>query len=117
VQEYSDLGGDASRLVIEPGSRNTEENARYSSELMKPTPDQKWLLITSAAHMPRAIGCFRRVGFQVDAYPVSYMTKKAAGTSFSSERLKQLDFAVKAWVGLVAYRLFQKTDALFPSPH
>ncbi len=116
VQDYSDLGGDLSRLVLEPRSRNTDENARYSSKLMKPQSDQRWLLVTSAAHMPRAVGCFRRAGFQVDAYPVSYVTKKAAGTLSCAERLKQLDIAVKEWVGLLAYRLFQKTDVLFPSP-
>ena len=66
--------------------------------------------------MPRAIGCFRRAGFKVEAYPVSYMTKKAAGAASASKRLEQLDFAVKEWVGLVAYRLFQKTDTFFPSP-
>jgi uncharacterized SAM-binding protein YcdF (DUF218 family) len=37
---------------------------------MQPKPGERWLLVTSAAHMPRAIGCFRRAGFAVEACPV-----------------------------------------------
>ena len=54
------LGLDPKRVVFEDRSRNTAENARLSKELMKPGPGENWLLITSAFHMPRAVGSFRQ---------------------------------------------------------
>lgn len=117
AKQFTLLGGDASRLTVETGSRNTEENARYTAEMVKPAPDQRWLLITSAFHMPRAIGCFRRAGFHVEAYPVAYLTSNSLDIvrSFGSKGVGLLDLAAKEWAGLLAYRLFRKTDALYPS--
>ena len=67
-------GLDARRILVETRSRNTYENAVYSKELAQPQPGQIWLLVTSANHMPRAVGCFRAVGFDVIPYPVDYDT-------------------------------------------
>ena len=46
------------RVLLEDRARNTYENAVFSKQLMKPKPGERWLLVTSAVHMPRAIGCF-----------------------------------------------------------
>ena len=70
-------------------------------------------------HMPRAAGCFRLAGFQVESYPVNSMTRRPdrfALFRFGRKALFQFDRAVKEWIGLVAYRLMGKTDALFPGP-
>src|SRR5215216_5073795 len=56
------FGISKSRITLEDQSRDTAENARYSKALINPRPGERWLLVTSAAHMPRAIGAFRRVG-------------------------------------------------------
>ena len=64
----------ASRLTLEDRSRNTIENAVYSKALAQPKPGERWLLVTSALHMPRAMGAFRQAGFAVEAYPVDYQT-------------------------------------------
>ena len=78
------------------------------------------MLVTSAYHMPRAIGVFRREGFAVEAYPVDWRTRGASDLArpFVSlaDGLKRSDTAVREWVGLVAYRLSGRTDDLFPSP-
>jgi len=75
----------------------------YSAELIKPNPNERWLLVTAAFHMPRAIGCFRRVGFKVEAYPTEYTTGKISylQTVFglSSGALSRLDIAMKEWLG------------------
>src|SRR5262249_5963192 len=80
--------------------------------LLKPKPSERWLLVTRALHMPRAVGCFRAAGFQVEPYPVEFKQAFAPG----SEALNDLDKAAKEWIGLAAYRLMGKTDALFPGP-
>jgi uncharacterized SAM-binding protein YcdF (DUF218 family) len=60
------------RLITEDRSRNTDENARFTKAIADPKPHERWLLVTSAYHMPRAIGAFRRAGFPVEAYPVEW---------------------------------------------
>ncbi len=55
------------RVTLENRARNTYENAVFTKELAKPRLNERWLVVTSAAHMPRAIGCFRRAGFPVEA--------------------------------------------------
>jgi len=52
--------------------RVTAENAVFTKHLIRPKSGEHWLLVTSAFHMPCAIGAFRQAGFPVDAYPVDY---------------------------------------------
>ncbi|MEC9367206.1 MAG: YdcF family protein, partial [Pseudomonadota bacterium] len=59
------MGVELSRLVMEPASRDTYENAVFTRKLLQPAPGSRWLLVTSASHMPRAMGCFRKAGFEV----------------------------------------------------
>ena len=65
-------------MLLESRSRNAAENAAFTKELVKPKPGERWLLVTSAQHMPRAVGCFRRAGFPVEAYPVGWRTGRHA---------------------------------------
>src|SRR5262245_1809864 len=60
------------RLVVEVESHNTHENAMFSARIIRERGWKKILLITSAFHMPRALGCFRAEGIEVDALPVDY---------------------------------------------
>src|SRR4029079_5186358 len=71
---WQSLGIGASRIELENASRNTFENATMTKALVQPEPGQRWLLVTSAFHMPRAVGCFRRAGFAVEPYPVDWQT-------------------------------------------
>ena len=120
IKRFADLGGDPARINMEPQSRTTSEDALYSAALLKPKPSERWLLVTTAMHMPRAVGCFRAAGFQVEPYPVEFMTGGLSGLfalfATGSSALIQFDRAVKEWIGLIAYRLMGKTDALFPGP-
>jgi uncharacterized SAM-binding protein YcdF (DUF218 family) len=107
------------RVLLESRSRNTAENAAYTRNLIVPKSGERWLLVTSAQHMPRAVGCFRKVAFPVEAYPVGWRTKR--GLELMPERtiaggLARVDAAASEWIGLVAYRLAGKTSELFPSP-
>lgn len=114
------LGLPRSRLILENLSRNTRENAAFSAQLVLPKPGERWLLVTSAWHMPRAVGCFRKAGFEVVAHPVDYRTRgwidAARVNSFASDGLLAFDLAAKEWVGLVAYRLAGYSESWFPEP-
>jgi uncharacterized SAM-binding protein YcdF (DUF218 family) len=74
LKKFARLGCDRERVTMERRSRNTFENAVYSKQVIKPNAHERWLLVTAALHMPGAIGCFRRVGFMVEAYPIQYTT-------------------------------------------
>jgi uncharacterized SAM-binding protein YcdF (DUF218 family) len=105
------------RILVEGRSRNTYENALYSHALADPKPGQTWVLVTSAMHMPRAVGCFRHVGWNVLPYPVDFHTTAHPGLGFAlADHLGLLDLAAKEWVGLVAYRLLGRIDEVFPGP-
>jgi uncharacterized SAM-binding protein YcdF (DUF218 family) len=117
---FAQLGGDPARIIyIEPRPRTTSEDALYAAALLKPKPSERWMLVTSALHMPRAVGCFRVAGFQVEPYPVEFTTAQShpfAGFTPGSAALAHLDTTAKEWIGLIAYRLMGKTDVLFPEP-
>ncbi|MGF3023675.1 YdcF family protein [Methylobacterium aquaticum] len=112
------LGVPPERITYDERSRNTHENAAFSAALVKPKPGERWLLVTSAWHMPRAMGCFRRAGFTVTAYPVDYRTGPGAVAlhATAGDGLFELDVAVREWLGLVAYRASGYTESLFPGP-
>lgn len=114
------LGLDPARILIEERSRNTHENAVYSREIAQPQPGETWLLVTSAFHMPRSVGVFRQAGFEAIPYPVDFRTigrdGPLPGFSTISDGLRRFDVAAREFVGLVAYRLTGRTDALFPAP-
>jgi uncharacterized SAM-binding protein YcdF (DUF218 family) len=120
VRQFEALGIAHDRITAEEQSRNTIENAVFSRLLANPQPGERWLLVTSAYHMPRAIAVFRAAGFPVEAYPVDWRTRGPADTlrPFASlgDGLRRTDTAVREWVGLVVYRLTGKTNELFPRP-
>jgi uncharacterized SAM-binding protein YcdF (DUF218 family) len=115
------LGIEESRIILEPRSLSTAENAAFTRDLIMPQPGQRWLLVTSASHMPRAAGAFRRAGFPVIPYPVGFTTSGLPGDYWSIQTdalagLVRADVALHEWIGLVAYWLTGRTDAVFPGP-
>jgi uncharacterized SAM-binding protein YcdF (DUF218 family) len=116
---FSEAGLSSDLVIYESRSRNTFENAEFSSALLKPKPEEKWILVTSASHMPRAVGVFRHFGFDVIPWPADYESLGTAGelsglTSSVSSGLSVCDLAVKEWIGLVAYRISGRIDELLP---
>jgi uncharacterized SAM-binding protein YcdF (DUF218 family) len=110
------LGIAKERLVLEQESRDTYQNAQFAARLLDPKPGERWLLVTSAWHMPRAIGCFRRAGFAVEAWPADYRASVARFNDSFPDGLRRIDFVVREYVGLLAYYLTGRTTALFPAP-
>ncbi|MGH6967754.1 MAG: YdcF family protein [Stellaceae bacterium] len=115
AQLLTELGLAPSRLVIENRSRTTHENAVFSKQIVDPKPGEVWVLVTSAYHMPRAVGCFRRVGWPVVADPVDFEAVRRLHISLAVG-LDSIEKAAHEWLGLVAYRIAGWTGALLPGP-
>lgn len=102
AQFFAEMGLDMSRVILEPDARNTSENARRSAALVDET--QRWVLITSAFHMPRAVASFERAGWtDLVPYPVDF---NARPTRFIWDFVRQLDFltvALREYMGQLAY--------------
>jgi uncharacterized SAM-binding protein YcdF (DUF218 family) len=117
---FQSLGISRDRLLLERRSRNTQENAEFSKALANPKSGERWLLLTSAYHMPRSVGIFRKVGFAVEPYPVDWKTGTRSDVLSMHSRFLDgvllADIAVREWIGLIAYRVVGRTDELFPSP-
>jgi uncharacterized SAM-binding protein YcdF (DUF218 family) len=121
---FTELGVARDRLILEAAARDTYENAVLLKKKLAQRGDlgagSRWLLITSAYHMPRAMGAFRQAGFDVEAWPVDYRTRGRDDLTRPfdkvSEGLRRVDVAAREWTGLLAYWLRGRTDALFPAP-
>ena len=115
-----EMGINGDRILPDNNSSNTAENAVESIKLAKPQPGENWLLVTSAFHMPRSMGCFRQVGFKTLPWPVDYRTRgmKDATRFFSaaSKGLRRIDIVSREWIGLLAYRLTGRIPSIFPAP-
>jgi uncharacterized SAM-binding protein YcdF (DUF218 family) len=109
----------ASQIVLEERSRSTHENAVYAKELLQPRPGSHWVLVTSAYHMPRAVGVFRAAGWEAIPWPVDFRVDPRAGLYPDFDLLGGLTagtLAGKEWLGLLGYRLMGWTRELFHAP-
>ena len=120
VKEFEALGIPHDRLSAEEQSRNTVENAVFSRLIANPQPGERWLLVTSAYHMPRAVGTFRAAGFPIQPYPVDYQTRGPGDAvrpfGVVNKGFGLTDIAAHEWLGLLVYRLTGRTLELFPGP-
>jgi uncharacterized SAM-binding protein YcdF (DUF218 family) len=117
---FVSFGIEKSRITLEDKSRDTAENARLTRDIVQPKPNERWLLVTSAYHMPRAVALFREAGFSVEAFPVDYRTRGAADMlrpfSTLGDGLRRTDTAVREWAGLIVYWITGRTSELLPGP-
>ena len=117
---FQRLGVDPSRLVLEGESRNTEENAELARAMAQPKPGETWLLVTSASHMPRSVGLFRKAGWDVVAWPADYRSTGQEGLFLCRETvaicMRLSTAALREWIGLTAYWLTGRIDDWLPGP-
>ncbi|WP_298820343.1 YdcF family protein [uncultured Roseibium sp.] len=118
---FADFGISPERVVLEDESRNTWENATLSKEIVDPQPGQRWLLVTSAYHMPRSMGVFEKAGWTgLTAYPVDYRTRgevdRGLGFDGASKGLRRFDIAFREWLGLAIYWVIGRSTEFFPQP-
>ena len=117
---FESLGIPRERLTMERRSRNTQENAEFSKVLVNPKDGERWLLVTSAYHMPRSVGLFRKAGFAVEPYPVDWRVGESSDllkfAPVAVDGLERTDIAMREWIGLTAYWASGKIDQWFPGP-
>jgi uncharacterized SAM-binding protein YcdF (DUF218 family) len=113
---FDQIGLNPERVRFESDSKNTAENALKSYDLIQPRPGQHWILVTSAFHMPRSVGLFRKAGWSVIPYPVDFYTTKSFNLTFDLREIGKFSIGMREWLGLIVYRVTGATLALFPSP-
>jgi uncharacterized SAM-binding protein YcdF (DUF218 family) len=120
IAVFEGLGVSRKQLLLERRSRNTQENAEFSKAVASPKPGERWLLVTSAFHMPRSIEAFRKAGFEVEPYPVGWRLGGRSDlfrfSAFALEQIARVELAMRDWIGLFAYWASGKTSELFPGP-
>lgn len=119
LAQLADWGVDTSRVTLEGASRNTWENAVFTAPQLR--SGERWLLVTSAAHMPRAMGVFRTAAPAVTfiAYPVAYDANRSEFWRFGlnlTDNLDRFDKAAYEWRGLLAYHLAGHIPGVWPGP-
>ena len=118
---FIEAGIDPARITLEDRSLTTWDNAVFSRDIVKPAPGSRWLLVTSAFHMPRAMGVFRQAGWPgLVAFPTDYRAPAAESGARSRmvgvENLWLFEIASKEYIGLLGYWLSGRSAALFPAP-
>ena len=110
---FEALGIPASRLILENEVAQHLRECRELRKLVTPGPDETWLLVTSAFHMPRSMGLFRKAAFPVLPWPVDYRTSGKEGIGVMrdnpADSLQTTTMAVREWIGLIAYK-FVRAD-------
>lgn len=105
------MGVPRNAFLLEQKARNTRENSLYTTEILKKQgiSDKECVLITSATHMKRSLGCFAEVGFHPDYVAVNIYDSPAEINHRSF--YPSWDSAVKRqeilneWIGYHAYKM------------
>ena len=107
-----DMGVKPEDILIEDNSRNTHENAVFSKQILEKQgiTNAKILVFTSASHIPRAIGCFKKIGINGQPFPTSFVANRL---NFQLERwlipdpeiIRNWESFIKEWIGSVVYKI------------
>lgn len=107
-----------SRIRLESGSRTTAENARLLRAMIaQGQGGGRQVLVTSAYHMPRAMGSMCSAGWRgLVAWPTDYRTSSfAEGVGWNLQaNLQDLNAGIKEWVGLLGYYATGRSSELMP---
>ena len=114
------VGIDAHRVTFDERSSDTCTSGRNALAAARPRKGEVWMLVTSALHMPRSVACFRAGGWpDILPHPADYASV-AGGWNLGSVQiaanLELLDAAAHEWLGLLFYRVTDRTGELLPAP-
>lgn len=113
---FHEMEINTNNIYFEYKSRNTYENIFNSKITVNPKKNEKWIIITSSFHMPRAMKVADKLEWRLIPYPVDYRTaKNFSGFHFSFNLLNNinsLDLALHEYVGLISYYLLGRTNEI-----
>lgn len=97
-------------IILEGKSVNTHQNAKFTAELLRRKyPNQRYMLLSSAAHLPRAIDCFKKQSLSVTAFGTDYMAKKRRFLWVqlipSGYALQDAQTLLHEWFGYLIYKV------------
>lgn len=101
------LGVKQEDLILESESRDTIDEARIIKSIVG---NDKFILVTSASHMPRSMGMFKKLGMQPIPAPTGYIMKEKQGISPgdffpSSDELRKAEGVIYEYLGLLLAKL------------
>ena len=102
-------------ILFESESRNTYENILFSKKLINPNINQKWVVVTSAHHMNRAILVAEKINWDLIPYPVDFRKPKEFVFSINPKlfsNLTAMNQGMYEWVGLIYYYFLNRTDRI-----
>jgi uncharacterized SAM-binding protein YcdF (DUF218 family) len=121
-QIFLQFGVEEHRISIEGESKTTQDNVRLTMAAIKPKPEEKWVVVTSAFHMPRSVGLFRGVGWEVIPYSVDYHTSgKITLKTWMTGLVDRLNAVawqqgMLQWAGMINHYLEGQSPELYPKP-
>jgi uncharacterized SAM-binding protein YcdF (DUF218 family) len=101
------FGVEEERIILESSSRDTYEEAK---EIKKILGDKRFLLVTSAYHMPRSIYIFKKLGLNAIAAPCDFRTRGERKYDFFAYlpfSLENSTKAIREYIGLLYYRFLK----------
>ncbi len=99
------LGIPQEKILLDRKSLNTEQNAKYTKEILVASNFKHPVLITSAFHMKRSVLNFEKQGVSVQPYPTDYITSNQIaiyGNQFVPSGLENTRLALKEYLGILA---------------
>ena len=118
---YTQMEIDVNKIIFEDKSLNTYENFVFSKKYINNINNEKWLLLTSAFHMKRAMSVAEKLNLNLIPYPVDYQLKKkynwyrmyiVKGRSFL-RNMNHFQLAAHEYIGLAAYYLTNRSSKMF----
>ncbi len=106
------IGVDEQDMVLEDNSMDTKDEARFIRELVR---EDKFILVTSATHMPRSMALFRNQGMEPIPAPAGHIVKKRQGLTPgmffpNAGELNQTERAVYEYLGMAWARFRGQID-------
>lgn len=117
-QLFNRIGIKKNRIIYENKARNTFENVIYTKQIAQPQPEETWIVVSTAYHLPRAVGIFCKQNWNIIPYPADFHTNPEellAPSLNLSGNLQQLNEGIHEWLGLTAYYLTGKTNQWLPN--
>lgn len=97
-----ELGVNEQDIVLEANSRDTEEEAQFIKPVIG---EERFILVTSASHMPRSVALFNKLGMKPIPAPTDYLAKDSYGITPNSLfpnawRIRGAELATYEYLGL-----------------